>query len=103
VLAGLFPAVSIFPRTRAFVRRRGPREPRLHLQNCLLLRRSALEPEFQRQLYQTRIVDMQRLTESAALIAYVAVHAIELRMVPNVENVASEFHVEFFPNEFGLF
>ena len=37
---------------------------------------------------------MKWLTECGALIAHIAIHAIKLRVVPNVENIASEFHVQ---------
>jgi hypothetical protein len=55
-----------------------------------------LEMKLQGELHQSRIADLERLTEGSALIAHVAIHAVELRVVPDVENIASEFHAQSF-------
>src|SRR5437016_13122525 len=62
--------------------------------NHLTLRISqkSLELELQSELRQPRITDVQHLSKRGALIGDVAIHGIELRMVPDVEEIRAEFH-----------
>src|SRR5207249_789005 len=55
-----------------------------------------LKVELQRKLHQSRIADMQHLAEGGAYIGDVAIDGVELRVVPEVENVATKFHLESF-------
>src|ERR1700739_314751 len=74
-----------FPLAREKQRRAAPR---------LYLTGSAIsEPELQRKLHEPGIVDVQDLSERAALIRYVSIHAIELRVIPHVEDIAAEFQL----------
>lgn len=53
-----------------------------------------LEVEFQRKLHQPRVAYTERLPKCG--VAQIAIRAGELRVVPDVEYVAAEFHPQFF-------
>src|SRR5450755_588839 len=52
------------------------------------------EPELQCKLYQPGIAHMLYLTKRAAQVRNVAINAVKLRMVPNVKEIAAEFHLK---------
>lgn len=99
--AGLFPAVSVCEEnllkpcfSRNFIERaKAPRRNR-GASESFAIYQFTLEVELQRELHQSRIADLERLTECGALIAHVAIHAKELRVVPDVENIGAEFHAQ---------
>src|SRR5262249_1196463 len=62
----------------------------------------SLELELQSKLRQARVTDVQHLAKRASLVGNVAVHGIELSMIPNVEEIRAEFHLQTLA-EFGLF
>src|SRR5580704_7705818 len=71
-----------------------PSRPRNFRREKLSLNRSILlEAELQRELDQPRVMNVLHLSKRAARIRNVAVHAVELRVVPDVEDVAAELHV----------
>jgi hypothetical protein len=55
-----------------------------------------LESEFQRQLYESWIANVLHLSEGTPLVGNIAIDAIELRVIPHVENISAEFHLQSF-------
>jgi|ERR1700731_524554 len=97
--AGLFPAVSMceenFFRPKLFSQFCGTCEGAALVSRAsqsMLICQFTLEVKLQRELHQPRIADLERLTECGALIAHVAIHAIKLCVVPDVEDIAPELH-----------
>ena len=99
-VAGLFPAVSVRGKSLETIllyflqisRTCGSAALARRTSVCIANLSLALEVELQRELNQSRIADLDRLTKCGALIAHVAIHAIKLRVVPDVEDIASELH-----------
>src|SRR6266436_5257417 len=98
--AGLFPAVSMceenFFRPKLFSQFCGTCEGAAlasRASKSTLICQFTLEVKLQRELHQPRIADMQYLAKRPALVGYVAINGVELRVVPDIEDVGPELHL----------